>query len=163
VVPLAIVCVVEDLDPCPALRIIPGAMISMGFWVGNLLELIVNFASVGIYVAFQMVVAAALYARIRGWIPNGAFRLGRWAWAINILALVYGIAAIVNMVWPRTDGSPWYLNHAVSLTTAAIMGFCVIYLFGARPDRNSDAPASDAWTASGELRNHPVAVSPGQT
>jgi amino acid transporter len=135
-----------------AAGVIPGLMISMGFWVGNLLQMIVNFASVGIYVSFQMVVVAALYARFRGWIPNGAFRLGGWAWAVNVLALVYGVAAIVNMAWPRLDGSPWYVNHAVTLTTAAIVGIGLLYLYGARPDQNSNAPASDAWKAPADTQ-----------
>jgi len=124
--------------------LLPGVMISLGFWVSNLLEIMVNFAAVGIYVAFQMVVVAALFARARGWQPSGPFRLGRVAWMVNLMAFVYGIAAIINMLWPRLDGAPWYVNHAVSLTALAILIGGIAYLFSARPYRYGDAPAADA-------------------
>ena len=64
--------------------------------------MIVASAIIGIYVAFQMIVVGALSARLRGWVPGGKFRLGAWAWPVNIVALIYGAGAIVDMAWPRT-------------------------------------------------------------
>ncbi len=52
---------------------------------------VISFAAAGIYIAFQLVVLAALIARSRGWIPKGKFTLGRWGFAVNIAALVYGV------------------------------------------------------------------------
>lgn len=37
---------------------------------------------------------------------------------VNVFALIYGIAAIVNMVWPRMDGTPWYVNLTEYATAA---------------------------------------------
>jgi hypothetical protein len=52
--------------------------------------------------AFQMLVLAALIARFKGWKPTGPFTLGRWGWSINIVALLYGVSAIIDMMWPRS-------------------------------------------------------------
>ena len=65
-----------------------------------------------------MVVLAALRARIKGWVPAGKYRLGRWAMPVNVGALVYGVAAIINICWPRTPDAPWYDNYIVLLMSA---------------------------------------------
>ena len=70
--PLAIVAIAQIISETALLRVI-------------------SFAAVGIYVAFQLVVLAALIARSRGWVPSGAFSLGRWGLPVNIIALGYGI------------------------------------------------------------------------
>lgn len=63
---------------------------------------IISFATLGIHPGFQMVVFAALRARLKGWQPNGAVRLGRWGMPVTIAALTYGVLAMVNMASPRT-------------------------------------------------------------
>ena len=40
---------------------------------------VISFAAAGIYIAFQLVVLAALIARSRGWVPRGKFTLGAGA------------------------------------------------------------------------------------
>ena len=52
----------------------------------NVLVSLVSFGVSGIYLSFLLTVIAATIARARGWIPQGAFRLGRWAWPVNIAA-----------------------------------------------------------------------------
>ena len=47
--------------------------------------------ALGIYIAFQMVVLAALRARLKGWVPSGKYTLGAWGLPVNIAALVYGV------------------------------------------------------------------------
>lgn len=107
-------------------------------------ERIVSFAVLGIYLGFQMVVLAALRARAHGWVPSGRFSLGRWGWPVNVLALVYGVAAIVNMCWPRTPDAAWYDNYLTLLSGAVVVGTGVLLLFVARPYNRGDAPAGDA-------------------
>jgi hypothetical protein len=51
-----------------------------------------------------MIVAAALFSRIRGWKPHGQFTLRRWGQVVNIIALAYGISSIINILWPRGEG-----------------------------------------------------------
>ncbi|TCP43876.1 amino acid/polyamine/organocation transporter (APC superfamily) [Tamaricihabitans halophyticus] len=107
-------------------------------------ERIISFAVLGIYLGFQMVVLAALRARLRGWVPRGQFTLGRWGLLVNVLALGYGVAAIVNMVWPRSPEAPWYDNYLTLLAGVLVVGSGVVLLVTTRPYGRSDAPAGDA-------------------
>ena len=89
---------------------IPAVIALSSLWLANAINTIISFAAVGIYIAFQMIVLAALMARVKGWRPAGAFTLGAWGVPINVLALAYGVAAIVNILWPRPQSAadPWY-------------------------------------------------------
>jgi amino acid transporter len=124
--------------------LIPSLVAVIGRFLSDVATAVITFASAGIYVAFQMVVLAALIARIRGWKPAGLFRLGIWAWPVNICALAYGVSAIVNMVWPRTPDSPWYVNYGMLFTTALVSVVGLIYMVLFRPYGHSTAPAGDA-------------------
>jgi amino acid transporter len=125
--------------------IIPAIIDILGYFMPNALNIIVSFAVAGIYIAFQMVVWAALVARIKGWNPLGQFSLRQWGWPINIIAAIYGALAIVNMIWARTPNVPWYLNWAVLLMTALVVLVGLIYLTFGRPYDRGNAPAGDAW------------------
>lgn len=70
----------------------------------NVNALVVSYAVVGVYLSFQAVVLARLIAAARGWRPAaraGEFSLGRWAVPVAALALVYGVAMLINLCWPR--------------------------------------------------------------
>lgn len=110
----------------------------------NALTRIVSFAALGIYLGFMMVVLAALRARLKGWVPSGRFSLGTWGLLVNVAALVYQIAASVNMAWPRTPDAPWYDNYLVLLSAAIVVGVGLLYLFLGNPHDRSDAPHGDA-------------------
>ena len=71
----------------------------------NALFILVSFATSGIYLSFQMVVVAALIARIRGWRPRG-FNLGKWAYPVYVVAIVYGVGMLVNIVFPGGLSTP---------------------------------------------------------
>jgi amino acid transporter len=77
-------------------------------WPANLnaLFVLVSFGVSGIYLSFQMVVIASLVARIRGWRPDGAFRLGAYAWPVSIGALVWGIGILLYILIPTGLDSP---------------------------------------------------------
>ena len=135
----------------PPFALLVAAVIPAIVIVGSLLSAeallaIISFASLGIYVGFQMVVLAALRARIRGWQPRGKFSLGRvGGYAANVLALCWGIFGIVVLAWPAGDEStPWYDRWLVLISGVIVIVAGLIYLFAARPDRHSDAPAGDA-------------------
>jgi len=72
----------------------------------NALVVLVSFGVSGIYIAFQMVMLASLIARWRGWRPDGPFQLGAWAIPINIVALIYGVLMIINIIIPTGLSSP---------------------------------------------------------
>lgn len=102
--------------------VVPAVVVLLSRFSTEAITKIVSFAVLGIYLGFQMVVLAALRARLTGWRPAGQFTLGRWGMLVNVLALAYGVAAIVNMVWPRTPDAPWYDNYLTLLSGVVVVG-----------------------------------------
>jgi amino acid transporter len=131
-----------------AAGVIPASIAVTGLWLPNAVGTIINFAAIGIYVAFMMIVMGALIARLRGWTPAGPFTLGGLGWAVNIAALGYQVLAIVNMAWPRSPNDPWWSNYSVSFTTAVVLALGFVYMILGRPYDRGDAPAGDAATLS---------------
>jgi amino acid transporter len=105
---------------------------------------IVAFSTFGIYLTFQMVVLAALRARLKGWRPTGAFRLVRSGAVVNVIALIWGVSVLVNVSWPRSPEAPWYENYAVVLSGSVVLGLGLLYLWIAKPHLRNDAPFGDA-------------------
>jgi amino acid transporter len=124
--------------------LISAIILALGVFFQNAFATIVSFAVIGIYAAFQMIVAGALFARLRGWQPAGQFRLGRWGLAVNSAGLIWGAGAIVNMVWPRTPDQPWFLNYAMLLSFLVVVGVGVLYMLGLKPYDHGGSPAGDA-------------------
>ena len=113
--------------------VIPIFIASLGHWLQDAVNTIISFAAIGIYVAFQMVVLGAVFARMRGWKPAGKFTLGTWGWPINVAALLYGAGAVINMLWPRSPNDPWFVNYAMMFTTAVVVVSGLIYLLIGKP------------------------------
>lgn len=118
----------------PALVII-GSMVSTGA-----LMKIIGFSSVGIYIAFQMVVFASIRARFKGWKPSGEYQIGKLGLWVNLGALAYGIVAILVIGWPRTPDVVWYDNWIVFLSAGAVIFVGLVYMLAAKPHLRSDAP-----------------------
>ena len=60
-----------------------------------------------IYLSYFLGNVAALRARLAGWPRQaGAFSLGQWGVAVNVLALVWGGSMLVNFAWPRACCNP---------------------------------------------------------
>lgn len=139
------------------------AIISILVWLdANLLNSVTAFAVLGIYVAFQMVVLAALRQRFKGWRPAGPFSMGRVGIVVNIVALAYGIFAMVLLAIPGTSGNP-FADYVVLIGLGVVLVVGLLYLFIARPDRKSDAPAGDAIEVAARLRAaQAVAAPPGE-
>jgi hypothetical protein len=89
-------------------------------------------------------VFAALLARIKGWRPSGPYTLGGWGSIVNVIALLYGVSAIVNILWPRSPAEPWYVNFGILVTTVGVVALGAIYMVIARPYEHGHAPAGDA-------------------
>jgi amino acid transporter len=126
--------------------VISSIIAALGYFAQDALTTIISFAVIGIYITFQMIVLGALIARMRGWKPSGHFRLGQWATPINVGALIYGVTAIVNMMWPRTPDVPWYTNYSALLTSATVLVIGSLYMIVSRAYDNGSAPSGDAWT-----------------
>lgn len=95
----------------------------------NVNALVVSYAVVGVYLSFQAVVAARLVAGLRGWkadAPSGYFTLGRWGLPVSAAALVYGVAMIVNLCWPRpVDSLASWLTLLAALAIL-VPGFVIV-------------------------------------
>jgi amino acid transporter len=134
--------------PAPALilsGIVPAVIICLGYFTEDALATIVSFCTAGIYISFQMIVAAALFSRLRGWKPHGQFTLGRWGIVINIAALGYGVSSIINILWPRGAVDNWYVHYSILLMVGMVVGSGAIYMALGRPYDKGQHPAGDAW------------------
>jgi amino acid transporter len=84
-----------------------------------------------VYLAYLLVTGPLLAKRIRGQVPapkEGWFSLGRWGILANAVAVLYGLAMIVNIAWPRAEiydlagtGSPWMLLFPIEFVAAALL------------------------------------------
>jgi amino acid transporter len=101
--------------------VVAGALVLIAAGAAELYSVLVNFTTIGFYIAFGVPVLGAALSRLRGtWVP-GPFTLGRWGAPITYLAAAWIIFATVNIAWPRTvPGNPWYLNWSMLLTTAVL-------------------------------------------
>ncbi|GAA3528454.1 amino acid permease [Aeromicrobium flavum] len=110
----------------------------------NAITKIISFATLGMYLGFQMVILAALRARLKGWVPSGKYTLGAWGLPVNIIALVYGVIAMVNMAWPRTPDAAWYDNWIVALSGVIVVAVGLVYMAIHPLHDRSTAPYDDA-------------------
>jgi amino acid transporter len=124
--------------------LIAATILICGMFFQDVVATIVSFAVIGIYAAFQMIVAGALWARLRGWVPSGPFTLGRWGMVVNAAGLAWGVAAIADIAWPRTPDQPWYSNFAMLLTVSVVVGSGLMYMLALKPYARGTAPAGDA-------------------
>ena len=69
---------------------------------------IIAIAATGmIYLSYFLGNIVIMRARARGWPRLSApFKLGRWGVLVNIVALLYGGAMLVNFAWPRAASNP---------------------------------------------------------
>jgi len=108
--------------------VIPLLIVAIALFSSNAITQVISFATAGIYTSFHMVTGGALYARLKGWKPAGSFTLGGWGMIVNVLALLFGVAMIINLMWPRTPDVPWYFNYINALTVIAILLIGVLQL-----------------------------------
>jgi amino acid transporter len=69
---------------------------------------IIAIAATGmIYLSYFLGNIVIMAARARGWPKRTApFKLGRWGLVVNVVALIYGGAMIINFAWPRAASNP---------------------------------------------------------
>jgi len=97
---------------------------------------LVSFAVSGIYLSFLLTVIAAIIGRSRGWVPAGAFRLGRWAWPVSIIAAVYLGLMLIDIVAPTGSPRSFFNLDWITLLVMLLVALVgAIYFLAARPDR----------------------------
>jgi urea carboxylase system permease len=92
-----------------------------------------------IYLAYGICTASALAARFRGWPATRAgFSLGRGGLIINLLAVLWGAAMIVNLAWYRpAQTQPFYLNAAVLIFVPVILIVGAFYYYAFQRRRSA--------------------------
>ncbi len=103
----------------------------------NALFILVSFGVSGIYLSFFLVVLAALIARLRGWRPEGSFKLGVWAYPVIIVALIYQVLMLLNILIPTGISSPkgalFNYDWLTLAVVVLIVAFGAVYYLVARP------------------------------
>ena len=106
----------------------------------NSLYALVSFATSSIYLSFFLTVLGALIARSRGWVPNGAFTLGKWGLPVSIGGVIYLFLMLLNIVWPSalTSGRAAYFNYGwvTLIVMVVIVAVGALYEGLARSDRS---------------------------
>jgi amino acid transporter len=83
------------------------AISAIPFWQYSGAGIIAIAATGMIYLSYFLGNIVIMRARARGWPKRRApFRLGRWGLLVNIVALLYGGAMLVNFAWPRAASNP---------------------------------------------------------
>jgi amino acid transporter len=127
-------------------------LIAVGvYFNASLLVQVTAFAVFGIYWSFQSVVLAALRQRIKGWKPAGRFTLGGAGWIVNIVALAYGIFAMILLATPGRSGD-FATDWIVLIGFAVVFVVGLLYLLIARPTAKSRAAEGDAIAVAEKLR-----------
>ncbi|HTR95643.1 MAG TPA: APC family permease [Trebonia sp.] len=89
---------------------------------------LVSFGTSGIYLSFFLTVLGVGIARARGWVPEGKFQLGRWAWPVTIVGGVYLLLMFINMVAPTGLASP---RGMFNLDWITLLVMVIVFLVGA--------------------------------
>jgi amino acid transporter len=127
----------------------------------NVLASLVSFGVSGIYLSFLLTVIGSMIARRRGWIPVGQFRLGRWAWPVSLVAVIYLALMLVNVVLPSglsSGRAAFNLDWITLLVMAVIAVAGIIVFFAAHRGREIGDHLID--TAATPAQPDPVAPQP---
>jgi amino acid transporter len=88
---------------------------------------LVSFGVSGIYLSFFLTVLGAGIARARGWVPEGKFQLGKWAWPVIIVGGLYLLVMFINMVVPTGLASP---RGAFNLDWITLLVMVIVFIVG---------------------------------
>ena len=116
---------------------------------------LVSFGVSGIYLSFLLAVLAAIVARMRGWVPEGVFQLGRWGWTVCIIAALYLGLMLLNVVVPTglTSGRGLFNLDWITLVVMVVIAVVgAVYFLIARPDRKVGDHVHDTLEPTGAER-----------
>jgi hypothetical protein len=114
----------------------------------ELYSILINFTTIGFYIAFGVPVAGAALAHLRGrWRP-GAFSLGRWSAPVTYLATIWVTFETINVAWPRpAPGTPWYITWSMVITTVVLGAIGIMVYLSVRG--GIEAPIGDRLRSAG--------------
>ena len=116
--------------------VIAAAILFIEVGKAQIFTAVTSVAIILIYIPYFMSTIPMLMKRIRGqWPPPGEkdrlFSMGGWGLAVNIFAVVYGVAMAVNLILPRSEiyGTGTYAWAAV-IVVAAVVVLGYLYYYG---------------------------------
>jgi urea carboxylase system permease len=133
--------------PTLAVGVFAVALLAVNIKSTQIIPIISSAAIATAQIAYLFVTIPLLRARIKGtWPPprtaGRRFSLGRLGLPINILAVVWGFASALNLLWPRKSlFNPvppfhWYLQYGPLLYIALVVGVgSLYYLLSAKSKR----------------------------
>lgn len=83
-------------------------------------SILVNFTTIGFYIAFGIPVIGAALARLRGTWRPGPFSLGRWGVPVTYSASLWLVFQTINIAWPRDTPAPWYIDWSMVITLGVV-------------------------------------------
>jgi urea carboxylase system permease len=106
--------------------------------IGNqrVFYVLTSVAIVMFYIAYMCVTGPLLLRRLRGEWPRKDhgpyFSLGRWGLLVNVVAVLYQTAVVINLAWPRpyiygTDH--WYFQYGAFVFIGIIVAIGAAYFF----------------------------------
>jgi urea carboxylase system permease len=108
--------------PAVIIGVLAVALLVVNLGNAALFATLASVCIVTLYVAYLLVTVPLLIRRLRGLPPAepGLFSLGRYGIAVNVAAVVWGVAMAVNLAWPRAEvytpaGGGWWMLWAAPL------------------------------------------------
>ena len=96
--PILTCAVVGLLSAVPFIQFAGAAVIAVG-------------ATASIYLSYLLGNMAFMRARMKGWPKTSApFKLGKWGMVVNVIAILWGVAMMLNFLTPSTVNSAWDPN-----------------------------------------------------
>jgi amino acid transporter len=93
--PILTCAVVGLLSAVPFIQFAGAAVIAVG-------------ATASIYLSYLLGNMAFMRARMKGWPKTSApFKLGKWGMVVNVIAILWGVAMMLNFLTPSTVNSAW--------------------------------------------------------
>lgn len=129
----------------PAVTVGVIALLILGFnWYNaRAFTIIISMGIILMYIAYLGVTTQLLRRRSEGWPGNlpdakdGLFKLGTWGPITNVIAILYGLAMVTNLMWPREEfyGPLWYQKWGPILITSVLIVAGLLIYYGGQKDR----------------------------
>ncbi|MEO5602357.1 MAG: amino acid permease [Cyclobacteriaceae bacterium] len=120
-------------------------ILAMNLQFPKVFELVTSIAILWANLAYWIVVALQLKNRFtstgHGVDTEARFKLGKWGFPVNILALIWSTFMVINVSWPRTAtyGLEWHHQYSAWIYTVVLicLGVFIYYFKSIRKQRIS--------------------------
>src|SRR5262249_39094779 len=129
--------------PAVTVGVIAILILAFNWYNARAFTIIISMGIILMYIAYLMLTTQLLRKRQEGWPANladaqdGLFNLGSWAKVTNIVAILYGLAMIINLMWPREEfyGTLWYQKWGPIAITAGLVVLGLVIYYGGQRDK----------------------------